>query len=64
MEKKDNRKVRYTKMVTRDSLMELMKTRSILNIAVKDICDLADISRSTFYDHYKDQFDLLRQIED
>ena len=64
MEKKENRKIRYTKMVIRDSLMELMKTRSILNIAVKDICDLADISRSTFYDHYKDQYDLLRQIED
>jgi AcrR family transcriptional regulator len=69
MEKKEsrpveNRKVRYSKMVIRDSLMELMKTRSILNITVKDICDLADISRSTFYDHYKDQFDLIRQIEE
>ena len=64
MEKKENRKIRYSKMVIRDSLMELMKTRSILNIAVKDICDLADISRSTFYDHYKDQYDLIRQIEE
>ena len=64
MEKKENRKIRYSKMVIRDSLMELMKTRSILNIAVKDICELADISRSTFYDHYKDQYDLLRQIEE
>jgi len=64
MEKKENRKIRYTKMVIRDSLMELMKTSSILNIAVKDICALADISRSTFYDHYKDQYDLLQQIED
>ena len=60
----ENRKVRYSKMVIRDSLMELMKTKSILNITVKDICDLADISRSTFYDHYKDQYDLIRQIEE
>ena len=64
MEKKENRKIRYTKMVIRDSLMELMKSKSILNIYVKDICELADISRSSFYDHYKDQYDLLRQIED
>jgi len=63
MVKKDNRKIRYTKAAIRDSLVELMKTRSILNISVKDICELADISRSTFYDHYKDQYDLLRQIE-
>jgi len=64
MEKNENRKVRYSKMVIRDSLMELMKSKSILKISVKDICDIADISRSTFYDHYKDQYDLLRQIED
>jgi len=64
MEQKENRKIRYTKMVLRDSLMELMKTKSILSISIKDICDLADISRSTFYAHYKDQYDLLRQIEE
>ena len=44
--------------------MELMKTKSILSITIKDICELADISRSTFYAHYKDQYDLLRQIEE
>ena len=64
METKENRKVRYTKMVIRDSLMELMKTNSILSISIKDICELADISRSTFYAHYRDQYDLLRQIEE
>jgi len=64
IEKKENRKSRYTKMVIRESLTELMKKKSILSVSVKDICDLADISRSTFYDHYKDQYDLLKQIED
>ncbi|MDR1868779.1 MAG: TetR/AcrR family transcriptional regulator [Treponema sp.] len=64
MEQKENRKIRYTKMVIRDSLMELMKTKSILSVSIKDICGLADISRSTFYAHYKDQYDLLTQIEE
>ena len=64
MEQKENRKIRYTKMVIRDSLMDLMKNSSILNISIKDICEHADISRSTFYSHYKDQYQLLRQIED
>jgi len=64
MDKKENRKSRYSKMVIRESLMELMKSKSILSVSVKDICDLADISRSTFYDHYKDQYDLLMQVED
>jgi AcrR family transcriptional regulator len=61
---KDNRKVIYSKMVLRDSLIELMQTRPILDISVKEICDKADISRSTFYAYYKDQYDLLKQIED
>ncbi|MDR0504159.1 MAG: TetR/AcrR family transcriptional regulator [Treponema sp.] len=66
MEKNENqhRKIRYSKMVLRDSLMELMKTKSILSISIKDICQLADVSRSTFYAHYKDQYDLLRQVEE
>jgi len=64
MEQKENRKIRYTKKVIRDSLMELMKTKSILSVSIKDMCELADISRSTFYAHYKDQYDLLRQIEE
>jgi AcrR family transcriptional regulator len=63
-EKKENRKIRYTRTAIRESLMELMKEKSILSVSVKDICDLADISRSTFYDHFKDQYDLLKQIED
>jgi AcrR family transcriptional regulator len=59
-----SRKTRYTKMVLRDSLTELMKEKSILGITIKDICELADLSRSTFYAHYKDQYDLLRQIQE
>jgi AcrR family transcriptional regulator len=61
---KINRKTRYTKMVLRDSLTELMKEKSILRITIKDICDIADVSRSTFYAHYKDQYDLLQQIQE
>jgi AcrR family transcriptional regulator len=64
VEKKENRKIRYSRMVIRESLMALMKSKSILSVSVKDICALADISRSTFYDHYKDQYDVLKQIED
>jgi AcrR family transcriptional regulator len=61
---KTNRKTRYTKMVLRDSLTELMKEKSILRITIKDICEIADVSRSTFYAHFKDQYDLLQQIQE
>jgi AcrR family transcriptional regulator len=63
-ESKANRKTRYTKMVLRDSLTDLMKEKSILKITIKDICEVADLSRSTFYAHFKDQYDLLQQIQE
>jgi AcrR family transcriptional regulator len=62
--KKESRKTRYTRMVIRDSLIELMKQRPITAITIKEICALADVSRPTFYAHYLDQYDMLNSIED
>jgi AcrR family transcriptional regulator len=60
---KESRKTRYTKMVIRNSLIELMRSRPITSVTVKEICDFADVSRPAFYTHYKDQYDLLQSIE-
>lgn len=51
-------------MVLKDSLIKLLKEKQISQITVKEVCELADINRSTFYAHYKDHFDLLYQIEE
>jgi AcrR family transcriptional regulator len=64
VEKKESRKTRYTKMALRESLLDIIREKPILRISLKEICDRADISRSTFYTYYDDQFDLLSQIED
>ena len=62
-EKLDRRK-KYTRMVLRKSLLQLLKQKSFSSITVKEICERADINRSTFYAHYSDQFELLETIED
>jgi AcrR family transcriptional regulator len=64
MPKKESRKTRYTRQVIRESLIELMETRPVTGITIKEICAVADISRPTFYAHYRDQYDLLRTIEE
>ncbi|MBT2214525.1 TetR/AcrR family transcriptional regulator C-terminal domain-containing protein [Virgibacillus dakarensis] len=51
-------------MVLKESIMKLLEEKQISAITVKEICELADINRSTFYAHYADQFDLLEQIEE
>lgn len=63
IQKQDRRK-QYTRMVLKDSLMHLLQKKQISKLTVKEICEIADINRSTFYDHYKDLFDLREQIED
>jgi len=50
-------------MVLRQSLLELMKTKPIEKITVKEICEHADINRGTFYTHYSEPRALLEQIQ-
>jgi len=40
-----------------------MKQKAISRITITELCQEADLNRATFYAHYTDQFDLLKQIE-
>ena len=61
--KKQDARVRYTKMVIKSSLMELMQAKPVAKITVTEICERAGINRATFYAHYNDPTDLLQSIE-
>ncbi|MDR0642835.1 MAG: TetR/AcrR family transcriptional regulator [Treponema sp.] len=63
-EMKLDRKTRYTRKVLADSLIELMRDKPFTKITIRELCENADINRTTFYAHYRDPFDLLRQIEE
>ena len=45
-------------------LTALMKEKDIKDISVKELSDLADINRGTFYLHYRDVYDMLNKVED
>ncbi|NLM83907.1 MAG: TetR/AcrR family transcriptional regulator [Clostridiales bacterium] len=60
---RQDRRVRYTKTVLRQSLLELMRTQPIEKITVKEICQRADVNRGTFYAHFSSPHDLLMSIE-
>ena len=64
MTTQENRRSKMTRRVFRESLTELMLEKGMQKISVNEICKRADMNRSTFYAHYEDQFDLLREIED
>ena len=44
-----------------DALYALMQTRSIEDLTVGEILSRAHVSRSSFYRHYRDKYDLLTQ---
>ncbi|MGI6686804.1 MAG: TetR-like C-terminal domain-containing protein [Christensenellales bacterium] len=63
VQRKENRRVRYTRMALRESLLSLLQENPLNKITVSRICEQADVNRSTFYLYYKDAYDLLEQIE-
>lgn len=60
---KEDRRIRRTQKMLKDSLIELMTEKDFKNISVKDITERADLNRGTFYNHYTDTYDLLQKME-
>lgn len=58
-----DRRVRKTRALLRQGLTQLMKTKRVKDITVRELADLVDINRGTFYIHYKDIYDMVEQIE-
>ena len=63
-EKKEDRRVRRAKKLLMQALTELMQQKQLKEITVKELTDLADMNRGTFYLYYRDIFDMLEKIED
>ena len=61
---KTDARVKYTRMVIRNSFIELLKEKPVSKITVKEICERSEINRATFYKHYQDSFDLLEKLEE
>ncbi len=58
-----DRRVRKTKQALRQGLAELLREKPIRDIKVRELVERVDVSRGTFYLHYRDLYDLLEQVE-
>ena len=59
----NDHRTRVTKMLIRKGFTSLLRQKPIQSISIKELCSAAGISRGTFYAHYDDIYDLLKQIE-
>lgn len=60
---KENQRVRLSKKMLKDSLIFLLSEKNIHKISVIEICEKAQINRTTFYKYYGSQYDLLKDME-
>jgi AcrR family transcriptional regulator len=59
----ENQRIRLSKKMLKDSLVRLLRDKDIQKITVHEICDGAQINRTTFYKYYGSQYELLEDIE-
>ena len=52
-----------TEKAIRNAFLELRAKRALEKISVKELCQLAEINKSTFYAHYRDVYDLSDTLE-
>jgi AcrR family transcriptional regulator len=53
-----DRRVRRTQATLQKALIELVAAQDLPKITVADVAERAEVSRSTFYDHYRDVHEL------
>lgn len=61
---KTDARVRYTRQIIQHVFIDLLKQKPLGKITVKEICEKAEINRSTFYKHYEDVYYLMHKLEE
>ena len=60
---KESRRVKMTKMLLNESFLKFFAEKPLARITVKEICESADVNRSTYYAHFTDPYDQLKKLE-
>ena len=56
-------RIEKTKTALHNTFLELRSRKPLEKITIKELCEKAQINKSTFYSHYKDIYDLSDQLE-
>ena len=63
MAEKVDVRILKTKERLKRALLDLLKTKSVSDISVSEICKKGNVNRNTFYCHYDSVADLLSEVE-
>lgn len=59
----EDRRITRSKLALRNALIELMETKGFDAITVNDLCTVANLNRTTFYNHFSTKEEFLESIE-
>ena len=63
MKQKESRRVKMTKRLLNESFLKFLAEKPLPRITIKEICEDADLNRSTYYAHFTDPYDQLKKLE-
>lgn len=58
----EDKRVRKTKQSLKQAMLRKLEHQPLEQITVKELCELSEISRITFYAHYTDKYELMDDI--
>lgn len=61
-QKPENQRTRLTKRLLRENLLDLLREKPVEYITVKELCERAELNRSTFYAYYTDVSALYQEM--
>lgn len=53
-----------TKRLITEAMLDLLKTKTMQDITVRELCDAAGVNRTTFYNHYNGVYEVMGEIEE
>ncbi len=59
----ENQRIRLSKKMLKDALIDLLQEKNLSEVTVQQICEKAEINRTTFYKFYDNPIGLLADIE-
>lgn len=60
----ENLRVRLTKQMLQNGLIEMLQSERIEKISITELCQRAQVNRTTFYKYYGNQYDVIEDIID
>lgn len=63
MDTTENQRTKLTKRLFKEAMIDLLKKKTLYDITVTELCQKAELNRSTFYKYYENTHDVFVDIE-